>query len=233
MSFLIGSKSNQTPSNQRLGRMAFIDADCTKLANLSGQLTSAQLAAHLAVGTKTIFFQAAAPTGWVQDTTATADNRAIRIVKTAGGGTGGSHDPILMNVVPAHTHTATTGNNSVGHTHSGNSDGQSVDHSHSGNTGNESVDHAHTYQHTNVNNQFTQAVVANASNSGEYASWSGGISVNHYHGITTGGASTGHNHTFTSGANSVAHTHSVTTDNGSSQTNWAPKYNDFILCTKA
>lgn len=39
-------------------------------------------------GTKTNFFQAAAPTGWTQCTT--YNDYAIRIVNTAGGGTGGS-----------------------------------------------------------------------------------------------------------------------------------------------
>ena len=39
-------------------------------------------------GTKKLFFQAAAPTGWTQDTT-NAD-RALRVVSGTGGGTGGS-----------------------------------------------------------------------------------------------------------------------------------------------
>ncbi len=34
------------------------------------------------------------------------------------------------------------------------------------------------------------------------------------------------------GTNSVSHTHSGTTDNGSSQTNWTPRYIDMIICTK-
>ncbi len=69
-------------------------------------------------GTKLAFPQAAAPTGWVQITDDTADNRMLRVVKTAGGGVAGSHSPILNNVVPSHTHTFTTDTKNLEHTHS-------------------------------------------------------------------------------------------------------------------
>ena len=41
-------------------------------------------------GTKQLFYQASAPTGWTQDTTAALGNAAIRVVVGTGGGTGGS-----------------------------------------------------------------------------------------------------------------------------------------------
>ena len=41
-------------------------------------------------GTKQLFFQASAPTGWTQDTAAALGNAAIRVVVGSGGGTGGS-----------------------------------------------------------------------------------------------------------------------------------------------
>ena len=69
-----------------------------------------------AAGTRLAFAQAAAPTGWVQDTTDNADNRMLRVVKTAGNGVAGSSSPILMDVVPSHTHTFTTSSNGS-HTH--------------------------------------------------------------------------------------------------------------------
>ena len=69
-------------------------------------------------GTRMPFAQANAPTGWTQAVTDSEDNRMLRVVKTAGTATiGGSHSPILNNVVPAHTHTITTGGQSVNHTH--------------------------------------------------------------------------------------------------------------------
>jgi hypothetical protein len=40
-------------------------------------------------GTKMVFYQASAPTGWTQDTTAALANTAMSIVTGSGGGTGG------------------------------------------------------------------------------------------------------------------------------------------------
>lgn len=69
-------------------------------------------------GTRMAFAQASAPTGWTQITTDTADNRMLRVVNTAGGGTGGSNSPILNNVVPSHTHTYSATTSGVGdHVH--------------------------------------------------------------------------------------------------------------------
>jgi hypothetical protein len=52
-------------------------------------------------GTKMVFFQAAAPTGWTQDATNT--DAALRVVATAGGGTGGTHG-VSSPPSTAHTH---------------------------------------------------------------------------------------------------------------------------------
>ncbi len=41
-------------------------------------------------GTKTIFNNSTAPTGWTIDTTAAFNNATIRVVSTGGGGTGGT-----------------------------------------------------------------------------------------------------------------------------------------------
>ena len=41
-------------------------------------------------GTKMVFYQASAPTGWTQDTTAALANTAMSIVTGSGGGTGGA-----------------------------------------------------------------------------------------------------------------------------------------------
>lgn len=74
----------------------------------------------LPAGTKLMFPQASAPLGWTQDTTDTANNRMLRVVTSGGGSIGGSHDPILNNLVPFHTHGFTTGymNQNATHSHS-------------------------------------------------------------------------------------------------------------------
>ena len=41
-------------------------------------------------GTKQVFYQASAPTGWTQDTASTLSNTVMSVVTGAGGGTGGS-----------------------------------------------------------------------------------------------------------------------------------------------
>ena len=74
-------------------------------------------------GTKAIFFQAAAPTGWTQDTT--IDDRVIRITHGAGGGGGGGWEITGLNTtpislgeaqIPAHSHGVyTRGSGSSGY----------------------------------------------------------------------------------------------------------------------
>lgn len=68
-------------------------------------------------GTRMLFSQGSAPSGWTQDVSDTANNRMLRVVATTGGGSAGSHDPTYMNVVPAHTHSFSTGSESSDHTH--------------------------------------------------------------------------------------------------------------------
>ena len=76
---------------------------------------------QMPAGTVTNFFQAAAPTGWTQNTT--YSNHMMRIVSGTGGGSGGIDSPILNNTsIPAHTHifTGTAHNHGItdpGHTH--------------------------------------------------------------------------------------------------------------------
>lgn len=74
-------------------------------------------------GTRMPFAQPFAPVGWTQDISENADNRMLRVVKTAGGGVAGTHSPILNDVVPSHTHSFTTGGQSASHTHSINDPG--------------------------------------------------------------------------------------------------------------
>jgi hypothetical protein len=161
-------------------------------------------------GTRLMFAQAFAPTGWTRVTDDSANNRMLRVVSSDGDwfGTGGSASPILNNVVPAHTHSFTTG-------------GHSVDHSHSGNTGFVSNDHAHggAAQIGPVRTLGSQTSEGNSRYVNLNSGNTGDATANHFHGFGTGGVSTDHSH-------------SGTTDNGSSQTNWAPRYIDMILCSK-
>jgi hypothetical protein len=81
-------------------------------------------------GTRLSFPQAAAPTGWTQDTSSNADNRMLRVVNSTGGGVAGSDSPIVNDkTMVAHTHAFTGSalgthtHTDSGHTHPTNSGG--------------------------------------------------------------------------------------------------------------
>ena len=181
-------------------------------------------------GTKLMFAQAAAPTGWTQITDDSATNRMLRVVNTTGAGIGGTASPILNNVVPSHTHG-----------YSGNTGGFSNDHTHytSGTTGgmNGNNPHSHTggdygHAHTGGPAYVGNSAQAQGGPSASYSSNTGTGYANIY--INATDINHSHNWGNTSGGQSANHTHafSGTTDNGSSQTNWAPRYIDMILCSK-
>lgn len=83
---------------------------------------------HLPAGTKVIFPQAAAPTGWTKDVV--HDDKTLRIVSGAGGASGGvvpystilnttavgSHT-LSLTEIPAHDHGGATDNNTQHHHH--------------------------------------------------------------------------------------------------------------------
>ena len=161
-------------------------------------------------GTKLMFAQASAPAGWTRVGGDVEDNRMLRVVSGGGGGnTGGSASPILNNVVPSHTHSFSTGN-------------QSVNHYHGFITGGESDDHSHRYTDPTIGAYIGQRY-DETGNTAEYVTGQGG---------TTSGRSNGHTHSGDTYGISADHQHSGSTDNGSSQTNWSPRYINMILCEK-
>ena len=85
-----------------------IDAEALTRLNadnaLDGRITVLETAPPFApAGTRMLFSQAAAPTGWVQD--AAQDNRMLRVVSGAGGGVGGTDSPIALSQATAHVHS--------------------------------------------------------------------------------------------------------------------------------
>ena len=182
------------------------NSDITSLTGLTVPL--------FATGTRMPFAQAAAPTGWVQDTSDAATNRMLRVVNTAGGGVAGTHSPILNNVVPSHTHTATTSSESAEHTH----------------TVSGTTSAAGGHNHTHQAAYHTSILYGSA---GGYGAYGGGTPDDGASLLYTSTAGD-HSHTWsgTTSGRSAAHTHSLTTNGGSSATNWEPRYIDMIICTK-
>jgi hypothetical protein len=99
----------------------FLDGINSNIANtlstLQGDVASLRTRLSAPTGTRMVFHQVSAPTGWAQVTT--FSNHMLRVVSTAGGGSGGTDSPILNSKVPSHTHTfsGTTGTDYPDHTH--------------------------------------------------------------------------------------------------------------------
>lgn len=194
----------QATNNARTVQYGYFKFNKDGTITASGTITSV-----FPAGTRLLFAQASAPTGWTQVTDDTANNRMLRVVSGAGGGVGGSHDPVVNSVVPAHTHGFSTGY-------------VSNDHVHYTTTGGRSADHSHSF----------------SIPTGQNGAGTPGTGVMNYPyavgttGYSTGGESTDHSHGGWSGGINANHTHSGSTDNGSSQTNWTPRYINMILCSK-
>lgn len=63
-------------------------------------------------GTVMVFYQAAAPTGWTQVTT--QNDKALRVVSSAGGGSGGTN---AMSAGLSHSHTVASHTHTISHEH--------------------------------------------------------------------------------------------------------------------
>jgi hypothetical protein len=92
-------------------RQPLFRAKLAALANNDAQLNTDGWAQN----TKTLFFQAAVPTGWTQD--ASQNDKAIRIVGSIGGGGSGGVTALSSTIVLNHTHSMTTPDDGS-HTHS-------------------------------------------------------------------------------------------------------------------
>lgn len=190
-------------------------------------------------GTAMLFLQTAAPTGWTKSTT--HDNKALRIVSgtvTSGGSVAftsafGSQTPagtvggtaLTEAQLATHTHTASSGINSVGHTHT-----------FSDTTSTTSSDGSHTHAVTaNIGGASGGGAIATgtivAVNDGRVATVAAGT---HTHTVavsgTTGGVSANHTHTITvaNAGSGATHTHTFT----GTAMNLAVQYVDAIICVK-
>ncbi|MEQ1636722.1 MAG: phage tail protein [Methylococcales bacterium] len=184
--------------------------------------------ASFAAGTRLLFAQAAAPTGWVQVTDATLHNRMLRVVNTAtGGAVGGTNDPTVMNVVPSHTHTfSASGNTGLegAHTHgfagtTSASGAQSANHTHTVDpavVATTSDSHSHTYTdayYSGPSYSYASAVPKRATAGALGSDDNGSTAYKYYETLTT--SVDAHNHTVnipatTTSAANASHTHNHT-----------------------
>lgn len=162
----------------------------------------------IAAGTRCSFQQETAPLYWTRIVTAALDDSMFRTLTTTawGAGYGGSASPILMDVVPVHSHGA-----SASGTHAHPAGGLTA-------TGG---NHAHDYTpELKQGGAPSGTGTLAAGDTNEYANYtfttanSGNLSI-------TMGGNTGNN-----SANP-----SITVNNNTGS-NWTPKYTNFILATK-
>lgn len=88
-----------------------LDVHTSQINGLSG----GSPVSDIPVGSKMLFYQSSAPSGWLIDTS--KNDFMLRVVSSGGGKSGGSDSPILNNKVPTHNHSASS-NSTGSHTHS-------------------------------------------------------------------------------------------------------------------
>jgi hypothetical protein len=88
------------------GRWRYNDTDQVIEAYLSGAWTAITKISPVSSGTKMLFFQAAAPTGWTKNTLF-GNDVALRILGSGAIGSGGSWSPQTSTSATTHTHGGT------------------------------------------------------------------------------------------------------------------------------
>lgn len=124
------SNDGQTPVLANLPMSGFKHTGASAASAAGEYVEYAQMiAAVIPAGTKMLFMQASAPTGWTEDATFEGRSLYIKDGTHAGASVGGSHNPLLMDKIPLHTHVfsgSAMGNHThtdSGHTHSISADG--------------------------------------------------------------------------------------------------------------
>jgi hypothetical protein len=182
----------------------------SSIATLTAQILAAVQAtaqdAAFPSGTKMLFMQTAAPTGWTKDTT--HNDKMLRIVSgTAGSGGSAPLSTAWSSVALSGTVQS--------HTLSWN---EMPSHTHGGTTGGQSADHTHWY-------------TAGGPNMHADGNGGGGILGGNSYGASSGGTSNDHTHTFTTGGAGAdwGHTHGLSINSFTV----TPAYADCIVGIKS
>jgi hypothetical protein len=199
-------------------------------------LTACTFPSLIPAGTKMVFYQDTAPTGWTIDNT--LDDKLVYITKgsAAGGQTGGAVHSTGTWTQPNHTHTTANSDVTVpAHTHtfSATSGNASADHSHtySGSTDAESA-HTHLYtEPTGGGSIGAGGVTPNAQQRNTGA----GSAHKHSFSGTTSEESANHNHAVSGTSDSTGSgtgTHSHTVNASATANTWRPAAYCVIIATK-
>jgi len=207
-------------------------------------------------GSKMLFYQASAPTGWTKLTT--DNNKTLRVVSGSGGGSGGTNTftsafSERSVPVPTHNHNANAGDQSANHSHGGEAVDANANHTHGGNANFQNVPHNHGINAGAANGNFITGI--NFSK-GDFDSDGrkeaitnisfnkGGVSyanqsvkegnAGHSHSISTNAANADHGHNLSINAQNADHQHTITVDPAGNVNNmdFRVQYIDVIVCRK-
>jgi len=211
--------NSQTFTGTPAAPTANAGTNTTQLATTAFVKTAVDNADAFPQGTKMVFFQASAPTGWTQDTS--NNDKALRIVSGQGGGTGGTH---ALSSPPslAHTHTGAAHTHSTpNHTH-----GNTISVGAHTLTISQMPSHTHTdtghYPNVNGGNNVAGGGFAGYY-SNSFTSDATGGGGSHTHSVSGSVSSGGADNTGSAGGDATSST---------TPTSFAPQYINVIVATK-
>lgn len=202
-----GTTASRPTGNDRVHGMFYVNTSSKNVEQydaVSGQWVG--VGTFFPSGTKMPFFQASCPDGWTKDTTASYEDRTVRITTGTGGGTGGTN---AMSTGLAHTHTSATHNHSIPEA---------------------SIEHTHL---TSVieNNALNLAVRGNI-NGLSSSSLPDGQAIHTFAGTGTTAAIAGWNYLKTDPVDDYANGNTGSTAVTTDSTSPTFKYMDMLICTK-
>ena len=170
-------------------------------------------------GTKMVFYQASAPTGWTKDTT--QNDKALRVVSGTGGGTGGTH---AMSSPPSTSHTHT----GPSHTHS--TPAHSHTHTLSAGAHTLSTSEMPSHDHDIKQGYTSSGTAIEGGNSAKQIATTNTTAIQN----TGGGGSHSHSlsGSITSGGSGTSGSGGTGATSSSGPTAFAPQYIDVIVCSK-
>ena len=182
-------------------------------------------------GSKMLFYQASAPTGWTKLTT--DNNKTLRVVSGSGGGSGGTNAfsntfTSLTVPLPRHNHTGNSLKNNIGHSHN------------KGNTSSANAFHSHGINAGEVKGSFIENVSVNNTGYGDggkgaiqnFSASKGSVTYTQQNVISDNAK---HDHTTNIGNETQNHTHAITLDYEGvtgAAIDFAVQYIDVIICRK-
>jgi len=208
------------------------------------------------VGSKMLFYQASAPAGWTKITT--DNNKTLRVVSGAGGGSGGTNSftsAFTERSVPVatHNHNANAGDQTANHSHGGEAVSANANHNHGGSSNAANAAHNHGINAGGVSGTFISNVnfskgdfdsdgrkeainnISVGKANVNYAQQNvQNANANHSHGLSINAANATHGHNLSINTQNADHQHAITVANAGNGNNidFSVQYIDVIVCKK-